>query len=129
LRRLSSALCEVRARNGLLAARIACWFEGEPWVPEFVRGVYRANFAEDLDIFSVPMLENCLERLGQSGAAIIQQAQSPESKDKLRAQTECAVALGIFGAPTFVVGPELFWGNDRLEAALAWCKTHQQMER
>jgi 2-hydroxychromene-2-carboxylate isomerase len=57
---------------------------------------------------------------------VIRQAQSPESKDKLRAQTERAVALGIFGAPTFVVGPELFWGNDRLEAALSWYKTHQQ---
>jgi 2-hydroxychromene-2-carboxylate isomerase len=112
-------------RNGLLAARIACWFEGEPWVPEFVRCVYRANFSEDLDIFNVPVLENCLERLGQPGAAIIQQAQSPESKDKLRAQTERAVTLGIFGAPTFVVGPELFWGNDRLEAALSWYKSHQ----
>ncbi|MEZ5580431.1 MAG: hypothetical protein R3F36_15045 [Candidatus Competibacteraceae bacterium] len=30
------------------------------------------------------------------------------------------MALGIFGAPTFIVGDELFWGNDRLEAALAW---------
>jgi len=36
------------------------------------------------------------------------------------------VALGIFGAPTLVVGPELFWGNDRLEAAMSWYKSHQQ---
>ena len=112
-------------RNGLLAARIACWFATEPWVPEFVRSVYRANFAEDLDISSTSLLESRLDMLGQPGAALIQQAQSPESKEKLRAQTERAVALGIFGAPTLVVGPELFWGNDRLEAAMSWYKTHQ----
>ena len=116
-------------RNGLLAARIACWFEGKPWVPEFVRSVYRANFAEDLDISNAPLLESYLNKLGQSGADLIQQAQSPESKEKLRAQTERAVTLGIFGAPTFVVGTELFWGNDRLETALSWYKSHRQAER
>ena len=113
-------------RNGLLAARIACWFATEPWVPEFVRSVFRANFAEDLDISIATVLERRLDSLDQPGAALIQQAQSPESKEKLRAQTEGAVALGIFGAPTLVVGPELFWGNDRLEAAISWYKTHQQ---
>ena len=103
-------------------------FEGKPWVPEFVRSVYRANFAEDLDISDTSLLESHLDSLGQPGAALIQQAQSPESKEKLRAQTERAVTLGIFGAPTFVVGPELFWGNDRLEAALSWYKAHPQAE-
>lgn len=112
-------------RNGLLAARVACWFATEPWVPEFIRSVYRANFSEDLDISSASLLESRLNSLGQPGAALIQQAQSPESKEKLRVQTERAVALGIFGAPTLVVGPELFWGNDRLEAAIFWYKTHQ----
>lgn len=115
-------------RNGLLAARIACWFEGKPWIPEFVRCVYRANFAEDLDISDTSLLESYLNKLGQPGAALIQQAQSPESKEKLRAQTERAVTLGIFGAPTFVVGPELFWGNDRLEAALSWYKSHPHVD-
>jgi len=113
-------------RNGLLAARIACRFATEPWVPEFVRSVYRANFAEDLDISNASLLEHRLDSLGQPGASLIQQAQSPENKEKLRAQTERAGQLGIFGAPTLVVGPELFWGNDRLEAALSWYKTHQQ---
>lgn len=48
------------------------------------------------------------------------QAQLPESKAKLRAQTDEAVRLGILGAPTVVVGEELFWGNDRLEDAPGW---------
>ncbi|MEM8920964.1 MAG: DsbA family protein, partial [Pseudomonadota bacterium] len=37
-----------------------------------------------------------------------------------RAQTEIAAARGLFGAPSFVVGDEVFWGDDRLEDALAW---------
>jgi 2-hydroxychromene-2-carboxylate isomerase len=41
---------------------------------------------------------------------------------RLRAQNDEAVALGLFGAPSFTVRDELFWGNDRLEAALAWAK-------
>ena len=62
----------------------------------------------------------CLNRLDLPGAELLQRAQSPESKALLRAQTERAVALGIFGAPTFIVGDELFWGNDRLEACLLY---------
>ncbi len=109
-------------RNGLLAARIACLHAEAPWLPEFVRSVYRANFAEDLDISEAPLLERRLDALGQSGAALLAQAQSPEAKEKLRAQTERAAALGIFGAPSFIAGGELFWGNDRLAAALDWHK-------
>ena len=46
-------------------------------------------------------------------------AQSDANQAVLRAQTERAQALGIFGAPSFVVGDELYWGNDRLGAAVA----------
>ena len=51
-------------------------------------------------------------------------AQTPDNKDRLKRQTESAIALGIFGAPSFVSRGELFWGNDRLEAALAWHQAH-----
>ena len=49
-------------------------------------------------------------------------ANTPENKEALKRQTEAAAARGLFGAPSFTVGDELFWGNDRLEAALAWAK-------
>src|SRR5438128_3055126 len=60
-----------------------------------------------------------LDVLGRPGRALVEAA-GPEAKARLRAETERAIALGIFGAPTAVVGDELFWGNDRLEDALAW---------
>jgi 2-hydroxychromene-2-carboxylate isomerase len=107
-------------RNGLLAARLAGTASSEPWCPAFVRAVYRANFAEDRDIADPATLAAILDALGQPAQQWLQQAQTPESKERLRTQTETARRLGIFGAPSFVVERELFWGNDRLEAAVAW---------
>ena len=55
-------------RNGLLAARLACCFSSEPWLPEFVRRVYLANFAEDRDISDPRVLESILQALAQPGS-------------------------------------------------------------
>jgi len=110
-------------RNGLLAARIACASATESWLPDFVRAVYRANFAEDRDIARPEILAGVLDELGLPAKEILERAETPPSKQRLREQTDEAIHLGIFGAPTFVVGRELFWGNDRLEDAIAWCRT------
>jgi 2-hydroxychromene-2-carboxylate isomerase len=107
-------------RNGLLAARVACWFAEAPWLPDFVRAVYRANFAEDLDISTPEMVQRCLAVSGRDPAALLAEAQSPAAKERLRVSTEEAISLGLFGAPSFVVGGELFWGHDRIEDALLW---------
>jgi 2-hydroxychromene-2-carboxylate isomerase/predicted N-acetyltransferase YhbS len=108
-------------RSGVLAARVACCAEAEPWLPEFVRRVYTANFAEDREISARAVLADILAELGQPDAWL-KRAESPDAKDRLRRSTEEAVAHGIFGAPTFRIDGELFWGNDRLEAALAWAR-------
>ena len=108
-------------RNGLLAARLACWFHSEPWLPEFVRQIYLANFAHDRDIADAAVVASVFQAVGQPARAL-EVAQLPEAKARLRRETERAQALGIFGAPTFGVGGELFWGNDRLESAIAWTR-------
>lgn len=107
-------------RNGLLAARIACRFAREPWLPAFVRAVYCENFAEDRDISARDVLAGCLVAAGAKTDTVLAAAETDEAKGALRAQTERAGELGIFGAPTFLVDGEMFWGNDRLEQALAW---------
>lgn len=109
-------------RDGLRAARMVIAAGDAGWVPAFVRRVYQANFADDRDIAAPAVLESCLAGLVDDAAAAVAAADDPEVKARLRAQTERAGSLGIFGAPSFVVGDELFWGNDRLEAALAWCR-------
>ena len=107
-------------RNGLLAARIVVAGDGAGWVPAFVRNVYRANFGDDRDIADRAVLETLLRDVGTDPAAVLRDAESQPVKDHLRASTEQAQRLGIFGAPSFVVRGELFWGNDRLEDALEW---------
>ena len=104
-------------RNGLLPARIAARFADEPWIGTFVRGIYDANFAHDREISEPVVVAGVLESIGQP-AELIDEASTETAKARLRANTEEAVALGIFGAPSFIAGGELFWGNDRLDSAL-----------
>ena len=73
-------------RNGLLAARVACWFQDEPWLPEFVRGVYLANFARDRDISAADEIAAILDGIGQPRDRL-SVAEKPEAKAKLRDQT------------------------------------------
>jgi 2-hydroxychromene-2-carboxylate isomerase len=82
--------------------------------------VFAANYAEQKDISDDATLRAILEALGVDADAAIEVANAPANKDALKRQTEAAMARGLFGAPSFVVGDELFWGNDRLETAIAW---------
>ena len=108
-------------RNGLLAARVAMTGADQPWIGDFARAVMQANFAEDREIAETMVIEEILARLGLPTAALLEQANSPENKQNLRRQTEQAGELGLFGAPSFITPDgEIFWGNDRLEDALAW---------
>jgi 2-hydroxychromene-2-carboxylate isomerase len=109
-------------RNGLLAARIACSNETALWLPAFVRGVFTANFADDRDISRPEVISEIVSGLGQNAEAMLDRATSTASKQRLREQTERATQLGIFGAPSFIVDGDLFWGNDRLGDAVATCK-------
>jgi 2-hydroxychromene-2-carboxylate isomerase len=109
-------------RNGLAAARVACLASADAWCPRFIRAVYHANFAEDRNIGDITTIASILDALGQPGREVIERSQSAENKERLRQQTAEAIELGIFGAPTFVAGGELFWGNERLEDAIGWLK-------
>ncbi len=109
-------------QNGLKAARLALLGNDEGWGPGFTRAVYLANFAEQEDISDDGVLAAILKALSLDPAATIVRANTPENKARLKTQTEEAIARGIFGAPSFLVGDELFWGNDRLDDALEWAK-------
>jgi 2-hydroxychromene-2-carboxylate isomerase len=106
-------------RLSLLPARVALLGVDEPWLPSFSQHVMLANFAHDQDIASEPVVRNVLERLALPAEELLRAAQSDSNKARLRAATEEAQRRGVFGAPTFFVGEEMFWGNDRLDDALA----------
>ncbi|XID75460.1 2-hydroxychromene-2-carboxylate isomerase [Alkanindiges sp. WGS2144] len=105
-------------RNGLLAARICASYANESWLAEFVRQVFKANFADDQDIGGLEPIAGILEQLNQHSHTVIEQANSEAGKQKLKQQTQQALELDVFGAPFMLVGDEPFWGNDRLEQAI-----------
>jgi 2-hydroxychromene-2-carboxylate isomerase len=107
-------------RNSVLAARVGCAALDADWLPDYARAVFRANFEQDRDIADPAVVADALREAGQDAEAAMAAAASPEHKGKLREATEAAWALGIFGAPSFEVGGELFWGNDRMEQAFGW---------
>jgi 2-hydroxychromene-2-carboxylate isomerase len=105
-------------RLSVLASRVALIGAEQPWMADYCRRVMELNFALDKDINSPTQLSPILAELGLSADEILAQAQAEPTKVLLRTQTERARARGIFGAPTFFVGTEMFWGNDRLDDAL-----------
>jgi 2-hydroxychromene-2-carboxylate isomerase len=108
-------------QNSLLAARVALSGLRQGWGEHFSIAVFRAEFVEGRRIDEAATLTAILSGLGIDARAALDAAQSDDNKLRLRVQTEEAQQLGIFGAPSFTTEDgELFWGNDRLEQALAW---------
>ena len=105
-------------RLGVLPLRIALLGVDEPWIGAFCRKVMELNFVRDQDINQPEQMVPIVAELGLSTLDLTERAQSEPIKTRLRDQTEQARAKGIFGAPTFFVGTEMFWGNDRLDDAL-----------
>ncbi|HEX4971365.1 MAG TPA: 2-hydroxychromene-2-carboxylate isomerase [Steroidobacteraceae bacterium] len=110
-------------RPSLLATRIAMTLESSPQrVAEFSRRVFLANFHDDVDTTNDDIVRGVLQSLGWPDVErVLAQAISTETKERLRRRSDEAFERGIFGAPTFLIGSELYWGNDRLEDALTSC--------
>ncbi len=107
-------------RRAVLPTRIAMVGFDEGWGLAFAQRVYTLNFVDDREIDDEANMVEVLNALGVAAQATLEKAQSAPYKDKLRAQTARAEELGLFGAPTFVVGRELFWGHDRMRQAFDW---------
>lgn len=105
-------------RLTLLPARVALLGAQQPWIGAFCRRTMEHNFVLDEDINQPECLARILNELDLPALDILDQARSEPNKLLLREQTEEARLKGIFGAPTFFVGKDMFWGNDRLDDAL-----------
>lgn len=106
-------------RTALLPMRVALIGADQGWIAPFARRMMTMNFAEDRDIDNIEAVSEVLAELGLDAPAIVALALTPDNKVRLRRQTQQAQALNMFGAPSFLSDGELFWGNDRLEDALA----------
>lgn len=99
--------------NSLLALRIACALP-EDQVGRWALAVMSTYWTKDADISQPEVLKTVAAGLGLDGEALLAATQDPAVKDRLRANTEEAVQRGVFGAPSFFVDDQMFWGNDRL---------------
>lgn len=95
------------------AMRVACI------APTATDALYRAAWVDDRDVGDPGVLVSVLDDAGFDGQALVEQAGAPEVKARLHRNTERAAAAGVFGAPSFVVGGHVFWGQDRLEMVAA----------
>jgi 2-hydroxychromene-2-carboxylate isomerase len=75
----------------------------------------RAYWERDEDIGDRDVLASIATSAGFDGTALIDIADAKPARDELAALTETAEARGVFGAPSFFVGDEMFWGKDRLD--------------
>jgi 2-hydroxychromene-2-carboxylate isomerase len=105
-------------RGGVNAHRVAIAGIDAGIGPELTRAIYRANFVDDCDIHDLDVLRGLVSGLSDQGDAIMAAAGRELAKAQLRENTAIAQSIGLFGAPSFSVGSELFWGHDRMTQAL-----------
>lgn len=112
---------ETFPQNSLIAARLALAGREAGWMPAFSKALFRAEFGAGGNIAEEAVLNAALKEAGADPGFAFPASRSEEVKGRLKAETEYAKSIGIFGAPTFVTEDgELFWGDDRLEEALDW---------
>jgi 2-hydroxychromene-2-carboxylate isomerase len=110
------------ARQSIVANLVATLGMHEGWGCDFVRAAYRRWFQLGQETGSEPNLSESLREIGQDPDRALKLADGDDVRAMLTAETDAARTLGIFGSPTFSAGKELFWGDDRLEDAIDWCK-------
>lgn len=106
----------------VLANQVAILGVAEGWVQAYTQATYRRWFELGQPAGEDPNLAESLAEIGQDPARVLAAAGSDEVATMLAEATDEAMALGIFGSPTFMVGDEIFWGDDRLDDAVAWAR-------
>jgi len=101
--------------NTLQAMRAAIAALDEPRFAAFHRAMFRGVWVDGQNLGDAAVLQTAIDAAGLDAAALLARTADPAVKDALRRNSEEAVERGAFGAPTFFVGDEMFWGNDRLD--------------
>jgi 2-hydroxychromene-2-carboxylate isomerase len=103
----------------LMAMRVALWAFDQGLGREYVAAAYGAAFQRGVDISIPAHVLGAVRAAGLDADVAAAAAQDPAVKAELRSVTEAAHARGVIGVPTLAVGDELYWGDDRLDAATA----------
>lgn len=116
-------------QGSLHAARTMLVGLDEGWGQEFAMALFAAEFEHGSDIASFEVVGACVRLAGGNYEHALALAGSDAIKQRLKADTQAASTAGVFGAPSFVVDGELFWGDDRLDEALAWRLKEHSLQR
>ena len=100
--------------NTLLAMRGAFVALESGCFSAYHQALFRAVWVDQVDAADPEALGGVLEKAGLDAAALLARCSEPEIKQALKDATDRAVERGAFGAPTFFVGDDMFFGNDRL---------------
>jgi 2-hydroxychromene-2-carboxylate isomerase len=103
-----NTLAMMRAATGELA-------QSPQALEALLNAVFPAIWADALDMGNPEVIADVLARAGLDAQGVFERANAPETKARLIAVTEEAVARGVFGAPSIFVNDTLFFGQDRLE--------------
>lgn len=106
-------------QNSIRAMRVAIAALETGKGQAFIRALYTAQFGQGHDIAEPATIAAALG-IADLPEDLMQAADDPTYKAALKANSVAAQEAGIYGAPSFTVGSELFWGDDRLEYALDW---------
>jgi len=105
-------------QNSLYAARLALAAQNEPWASDLCKAIFEAEFARGENIADRGVLIGVLKGLGEDASHWAERMGEDDVKQALKNQVDEATRRGIFGAPSFFVDGELYWGDDRLDQAL-----------
>jgi 2-hydroxychromene-2-carboxylate isomerase len=108
--------------NSLHLMRGAMVAREEGYLERYSEAVFNALWRDDQDLGDPTAMGQVLAAAGIDGARLLARTGEPAIKDQLKASTDEAARRGAFGAPTFFVGDQMFWGHDRMafvEDALA----------
>jgi 2-hydroxychromene-2-carboxylate isomerase len=105
--------------DGLTMLRASLVAKEKDAFERFTTMAFRATWAESKPIADKTFVASLLgEAIGASGPDALALTAAPHIKDALRDATAVAEKRGVFGVPTYVVGDELFWGNEKLDYVL-----------
>ena len=108
--------------NTLILMRGAIYADAKCFLPAYLEAGLKAMWEDGQKMDDPDVFVSVLTAAGLDGKAILDATQNPDVKAKLAANTDAAVARGVFGIPSFFVGDELFFGKNTLpeiEALLA----------
>jgi 2-hydroxychromene-2-carboxylate isomerase len=106
----------------LMRGATALQMRGDAQLQAYMDTIYQAIWVDAQNLNEPSVVGAVLAKAGFDPAAMVAMANEQATKDQLKSVTMRAVERGVFGAPTFFVGEQMFWGQDRIEFVKAALK-------